>query len=129
LPRLGSIGKADVFELMLPKRGKRAGITDASGTLITSVMIRHARTPGKIFWELADASDTRQDESNARSPQVVKAFFSLDRGDGVSLETLARRLRCSAKTVRRDLKDGKVKTDDGETLVVRDSRVFSEDVV
>jgi replicative DNA helicase len=126
---LRSIGKPGVFELMLPKRGKRAGITDASGAPITSIMIRHARIPGKIFWELADAADTRRDETNARGPQVVKAFFSYDKGKGVSLETLARRLKCSTKTVRRELKDGKVKTDDGETLVVRDSKVFAEEVI
>lgn len=126
---LRSIGKPDVFELMFPKRGKRAGITDASGATVTSVMVRHSRKPGAIFWEAADVSDARADEPKARAPAIVKAFHALDQGNanGVPLDKLARRLRVSEKSIRRDLKDGGIKTDDGDTLTIRDSRVFAED--
>ncbi len=126
---LRSIGKPDVFELMLPKRGKRAGICDANGTPTTSVMIRHARKPGLIFWELADADDARMDEPKARNTAILRAFHGLNKNDGagVPLAKLASRLKVAPKTIRRDMKDGGIKTDEGEILIIRNSQVFAED--
>jgi hypothetical protein len=126
---LRSIGKPDVFELMLPKRGKRAGICDAKGDPITSVMIRHAHNQGMIFWEPADAKDTRVADPKTRTPAILKAFYSLrsDGSSGVSLAKMASRLKVDPKTIRRDMKDGGIKTEEGEILVIRNSEVFTED--
>jgi hypothetical protein len=48
---LRSIGSHDIFELVLGKRGKRAGITDGDGKPVFKMFIRHC-TP-EICWELA----------------------------------------------------------------------------
>ena len=124
---LRSIGKPDVFELMLPKRGKRAGITDTNGTPVTSVLIRHARKPGTIFWELADSGDRNTESTSTHAPQLLRIFHALNKGEGVPLMKMAQRLKVSGKSVRRYITKG-VYTDEGDALVVRDNLVFVEEI-
>ena len=100
---LRSIGLPDVFELLLPKRGKRAGICDLGGNPITSIHVRHSRSPGAIFWEAADANDSKPAASNRDTADLFKAFYGSVKADSDSVElaTLARKLAVSVKTVRR----------------------------
>jgi hypothetical protein len=123
---LRSIGKPHVFELLLPKRGKRAGITDANGQPTTKVTLRHSKSPGTICWELAEDSDYTA-EGGEKNNQLVKAVFALNTdGNGVPLVSIARRLTCSVRTVRRLIKQSP-HTQEGEVLSIRECKVFVED--
>jgi hypothetical protein len=123
---LRSIGLPDVFELMLPKRGKRAGIFDTGGNPITSIHVRHSRKPGALFWELADANDSKPAASNRDTGDLFKAFYGLVKADSGSVElaTLARRLAVSVKTVRRRFPKPLCRlSHDGETLELAGGKV------
>jgi hypothetical protein len=100
---LRSIGLPDVFELMLPKRGKRAGICDAGGSPVNSIHVRHSRKPGAIFWELADANDSKPVAPNRDTADLFRAFFGSvkDSQGSVAVAVLAKKLSVSEKTVRR----------------------------
>ena len=124
---LRSIGKPDVFELLLPKRGKRAGIADPEGNPITSLFVRHARDKGAIYWELASADESHVDEADQEAARIVREFCSLDNGDGVDLARLAKRLKCSARTLRRRFDDQGELSGGDETLILRNGTVFSQE--
>lgn len=52
---LRSIGSHDVFELVLGKRGKRAGIVDDAGEPVFKMFVKHGKTG--ICWEPATADE------------------------------------------------------------------------
>lgn len=52
-----SIGSDSVFELMLAKRGRRAGWVDKEGNLTNSRYIAYHREPGVICWRDADDAE------------------------------------------------------------------------
>lgn len=60
---LRSIGSHDVFELVLGKRGKRAGIVNEDGEPIFSLFVKHGRTG--ICWENATADEAAEVKSKA----------------------------------------------------------------
>jgi hypothetical protein len=103
-------------------------MSDANGKPITTVMLRHAKEPGAIFWEVADASDYAPAKGSEKIDQLLKAVFALSDPDAdeVPLDALARRLKCSVKTVRRYITQA-TRTEDGEVLRIKDSRVFVEE--
>jgi len=125
---LRSIGKPDVFELLLPKRGRRAGVCDMGGDAVTSLFVRHSRKAGAIFWEEAHAEDARMDAPDREAARVVREFFSLSKNEdeGVPVEALARRLKYSAKTLRRRFDEQSLLSAGGDTLCIRDGRVYLE---
>ena len=73
------IGSHDVFELVLGKRGARAGWIDEAGERIYQRPIAHSKAPGALCWVAAEADQL---------PQAAEAKPKKGRGEAYSSEEL-----------------------------------------
>lgn len=66
-----------LFELILPKRGKRAGFCDINGQQVNSKLyLKHAA--GRICWELAEAPREQEEgDGPSNAQRIVEASFTV----------------------------------------------------
>jgi RecA-family ATPase len=90
----------NLFELMFPKRGKRAGAKDAQGNNTTSVWLRHAQEG--ICWEQIEAP-SEQEQEKTKSKYKLKTrpasdfdysgFIETIKGEHFTVAQLVERVR------------------------------------
>jgi AAA domain len=110
-----------VFELVFGKLWKRAGIVDAAGNPVKSVLIRHSSDPKKIFWEPASQADLEADDKQEAvngAADIFDAFNECEKSKGgsVTAKDLAKKLDMSRKTLNRRFRGSGRIQHGGETL-------------
>jgi hypothetical protein len=104
---LRNIGSRDVFELIVAKRHKKAGLTDEDGALTDRIHIQHSLDPSLQYWERAD----KETASQAEAGLFVKYGDALMlAANGVlpctiTKSVFANAAQVSAKTIERLFKD------------------------
>ncbi len=109
---LRSMGSRTVFELRIGKRWKRAGIVDEQGQALDRVLIQHG--PTGIHWKAATQTDlTRsmeRDQGTTKggkveaswADKIAKAFHAKHENGRADLEVIAKALKTSERTIRRE---------------------------
>lgn len=116
---------SEVFELVVSKRGRRAGICDANGAPKCSVHIQHSGM-GHIYWEQADPREAER----VSAPESAQHLFAvwrklaIDEAGGVSIADMANEIKRAPKTINRRFENGAVLEFNGETLIRDNGRIY-----
>jgi hypothetical protein len=78
-----SIGSHSVFEIVLPKRGRRAGLVNDEGEPVYSFHVKHSAMG--ICWELATEDDLPSEGGTGRHAVTIKDVLA-EFGDGCVLQ-------------------------------------------
>ena len=97
---LRSIGRHDVFQLVLGKRGARAGWTDEHEERSYARHIAHSNGGG-IFWREAAANEVDSGGPGRRDEHPASAILDQFTDEGIDKAELRKRLDWSASTFRR----------------------------
>lgn len=96
-----NIGSQDVFELIVAKRHKKAGLRDKDGALTNKVLIKHS-SDDLQYWELASEEDAMNEESS-RFAELGDAFVKVARGTSgtVTMKDLAQEMGMNKRSLDR----------------------------
>jgi hypothetical protein len=97
---LRSTGHRDVFELIIGKRHRRAGLRDKDGNLTDRVLIKHSPATEPTYWELADENDL-DDTKRDDLIQLGKAYRAVQMGGEAKAAVVAEKMKTSKRTLDR----------------------------